>query len=71
MRHTFATRLIAKWSQNRVPLSRNLLPLSRYMGHKNFNETWWYVSPDNTALGAAAVRFHAFQKTSTQHNDQP
>lgn len=73
LRHTFATRTIAKWSKKRTPLSGNLLSLSRYMGHKSFNETWWYVSPDNTALGAVAAQFHAFQKTSLphSHSNQP
>lgn len=62
-RHSFATRLIAAWGRRAKPVPHYLLLLSRYLGHKSFNQTWWYVTPDCTALHAAAARFQAFQDT--------
>ncbi|MFA6960685.1 MAG: tyrosine-type recombinase/integrase [Verrucomicrobiota bacterium] len=60
-RHSFATRLIAEWARDPQPRPHRLLLLSRYMGHKQFNQTWWYVTPDCTALQAAAARFQTYQ----------
>jgi integrase len=62
-RHSFATRLIAGWGRRAKPVPHYLLLLSRYMGHKYFNQTWWYVTPDCTALNTAAARFQNFQDT--------
>jgi len=60
-RHSFATRHIAAWSRSAAPVPHHLLLLSRYMGHKQFNQTWWYVTPDCTALQNASDRFNSFQ----------
>ena len=68
-RHSFATRLIATWGRRTKPVPHYLLLLSRYMGHKQFNQTWWYVAPDCTALHAAATRFQTFQDTQS-HPEQ-
>ena len=62
LRHTFATRRIAAWSRRAVPVPHYLVLLSRYMGHKQFNATWWYVSPELSALQHAAQRFQQFQQ---------
>jgi len=43
-RHTFASRWIAEWSVQAKPVSHYLLLLARYLGHKNFASTWWYVT---------------------------
>jgi integrase len=68
LRHTFATRRIAAWSRRATPVPHYLTLLSRYMGHKQFNATWWYVSPDLSALKGAAQLFQHFQhdKSSNQ-----
>jgi integrase len=62
LRHTFATRLISAWSRRAKPVPHYLLLLSRYMGHKSFNATWWYVSPDCSSLQGAAQLFQRFQR---------
>jgi integrase len=61
-RHTFATKLIARWSRQRAPLAHRLVLLSRYLGHKYFQHTYWYVQREPAALKAAATRFEHFQR---------
>jgi integrase len=68
LRHTFATRLISAWSRRAMPVPHYLLLLSRYMGHKSFNATWWYVSPDCSSLQGAAQRFQRFQRDQTSND---
>jgi integrase len=67
LRHTFATRRIAAWSRRATPVPHYLVLLSRYMGHKQFNATWWYVSPDMSALQDAAQRLHEFQQDKSSN----
>jgi integrase len=62
LRHTFATRTIAKWSRQSEPVAHHLQMLSRYLGHQNFTSTWWYVSSDPDSLQAAAKRFGRFHR---------
>lgn len=71
LRHTFATRLISTWSRRAKPVPHYLLLLSRYMGHKSFNATWWYVSPDCSSLQSAAQRFQRFQRHPTVNDSCP
>ena len=66
LRHTFATRHIAAWSRSSSTLAHRLLLLSRYLGHRHFHDTWWYVSADARALGAASKRFERFQHAHDQ-----
>ena len=63
-RHTFATRLISRWSRQSVPLANRLVLLSRYLGHKYFHHTYWYVQHDLSALRAAANRFEQYRRIS-------
>jgi integrase len=71
LRHTFATRLISSWSRRAKPVPHSLLLLSRYMGHKSFNATWWYVSPDCSSLKSAAQLFQRFQHDQTSPDSSP
>lgn len=71
-RHTFASRWIAEWSQHAQPISHHLLLLARYLGHKNFASTWWYVTSDPRSLRAAANtfrRFHHHNGPSRTHSN--
>jgi len=68
LRHTFATRLISGWSRRGEPVSHYLVLLSRYMGHKQFNATWWYISPDCSSLNSAMQRFRQFQQNQTTND---
>ncbi|MGO8926388.1 MAG: tyrosine-type recombinase/integrase [Limisphaerales bacterium] len=61
-RHTFASQRISQWSRQSQPLAHHLLLLARYLGHRTFNSTWWYVSSDPVALRAASERFRRFHK---------
>ena len=60
LRHTFATRHIAKWHYEAAPVAHRLLLLSRYLGHRSFGDTWWYISADPATLRQAASRFEQF-----------
>lgn len=60
-RHSFASRILSYWNRHDEPVAHHLLLLARYLGHKSFAETWWYVSPARADLEAAAARFHAYQ----------
>ena len=68
LRHTFATRLIAGWSRRGEPVPHYLVLLSRYMGHKQFNATWWYISPDCSSLKSAMQLFRKFQQNQTTND---
>jgi integrase len=59
-RHTFASGMISRWSRLSQPVAHHLLLLARYLGHRTFNSTWWYVSSDPLALRAASDRFRHF-----------
>ena len=61
-RHTFASRWIAEWSVQAKPVSHYLLLLARYLGHKNFASTWWYVTSDPRSLRSAADTFRRFHQ---------
>ncbi len=62
LRHTFATRHIARWNREGAPVAHRLLLLSRYLGHQNLNDTWWYISADPAMLRLAAERFEHFHR---------
>jgi integrase len=61
LRHSFATRLIAAWHRQARPLAHRLLLLSRYMGHRHFHDTWWYISSDPHSLQLASKQFCRFR----------
>ena len=69
LRHTFATKVIAKWIRQKAPVAHRLLLLSRYLGHRHFISTWWYVSSDPEALRSAAEQFRRFHNVSNRHDD--
>jgi integrase len=64
-RHSFATKMIARWSKQSVPLRHHLVLLSRYLGHEAFHQTYWYVGPDLPSLQCAAARFERYRHSST------
>lgn len=61
-RHTFASQRISDWSRQGQPVAHHLLLLARYLGHRTFNSTWWYVSSDPNALRNASDRFRHFHE---------
>lgn len=60
LRHSFATHRIAQWSRHKQPVAHHLLLLARYLGHRNFRSTWWYISREAASLGAAVNRFQRY-----------
>jgi integrase len=70
-RHTLATKLIAKWSQEQAPGAHHLLLLCRYLGHRSFRDTFWYVSADPAALASVAERFKRFWHARTESAHEP
>jgi integrase len=65
LRHRFATQWIARWSVKSVPLTHHLVLLSRYLGHRHFHDTYWYVQPEISALKKAAARFERYRRQPT------
>ena len=61
-RHTFASGRISQWSRQKQPVAHHLLLLARYLGHRTFNSTWWYITGDPIALRDASVRFRHFHE---------
>jgi integrase len=59
-RHTFATTHISRWSRQANPVPQRLVMLSRYLGHKYFRHTYWYVQHELAALKAASARFEHY-----------
>jgi len=68
LRHTFATRIIAQWSKRGDPIAHYLFLLVRYLGHRGFNSTWWYVSADPRSLRYAGNRFFKFHRSHAEPN---
>lgn len=68
-RHTFTTKLISRWSRQSVPLAHHLVLLSRYLGHKDFHQTYWYVGPDLPALQSASARLERYRYETTTENE--
>ena len=62
LRHRFASQWIARWSRQSVPLAHRLVLLSRYLGHRHFHDTYWYVQPESSALKKAAARFEQYRR---------
>jgi integrase len=65
LRHTLATNLITRWSRQSVPLAHRLVMLSRFLGHKYFHHTYWYVQHQRAALQAAAVQFECYRQETS------
>jgi integrase len=61
-RHTFATTLVSRWSRQANPIPQRLVLLSRYLGHKYFHHTYWYVQHEREALRSASARFDDYRK---------
>ena len=66
-RHTFATSWIAEWSRLRAPVAHHLLSLSRYLGHRHFAETFWYVSSDPQTLVGVGTTFQRYFRGPARH----
>jgi integrase len=64
MRHTFACRLLIRWSKHPVILDQRILWLMHYLGHTHVSNTYWYLSAIPDLMAQAAVHFEDYLKRS-------
>lgn len=59
-RHTFVCRRVQSWYESGLDANLLVPELSRYLGHKKIEDTYWYVTSTPELMGAAARRFTAY-----------
>jgi integrase len=57
LRHTFACRVLIKWSRRQQDLDHHLLLLMHYLGHSKIRHTYWYLTGVPELLRQAAAAF--------------
>jgi integrase len=58
LRHTFACRVLQKWQRVSTRLKEERIDwLSRYLGHENVSDTYWYLTATPELLASAMARF--------------
>ena len=56
-RHTFVCRRIQSWYESGADVNSLLPQLSRYLGHKKLQDTYWYITSTPALMNAATQRF--------------
>ena len=64
LRHSYACRILIRWSKTPVSLDQRILWLMHYLGHTHINHTYWYLSAVPELLGQAAAHFEKYSKHS-------
>ena len=59
-RHTFVCRRVQSWYEAGVEVDSLIPVLSRYLGHKKIQDTYWYITATPELMEAAAQRFTAY-----------
>jgi len=57
LRHTFACRVLLRWQRSRQGVAGRVVVLSRYLGHVEVRDTYWYLSAVPELLRQTAARF--------------
>jgi integrase len=57
LRHTLASRVLQRWLNTRRGAVNRILILSRYLGHRNVEATYWHLTALPQLLAEAAQRF--------------
>ena len=57
LRHTMASCVLQRWLTSRNGAGNRVLTLSRYLGHRNLEATYWYLTALPELLAEAAQRF--------------
>jgi integrase len=57
LRHTMASRVLQRWQASRKGAGTRLLILSRFLGHSDVEDTYWYLTALPELLAEAAQRF--------------
>ena len=60
LRHTFAVRRLRQWYAWRMDTVRLLPILSVYLGHKNLESSYWYLSATPELMNAASKLFETY-----------
>lgn len=55
LRHTFATRALAKCAMRREDVARDFVALSTYLGHGDIRSTYWYLEATPDLMGDIAA----------------
>ncbi|MEY8199124.1 MAG: tyrosine-type recombinase/integrase [Colwellia sp.] len=56
-RHTFVCRRIQSWYESGADVNSLIPQLSRYLGHKKIQDTYWYITATPELMSAGAKRF--------------
>ena len=59
-RHTFVCRRVQSWYETGMDINLLVPQLSRYLGHKKIQDTYWYITATPELMGAAAQRFTTY-----------
>jgi integrase len=62
LRHTYACRILIRWSKHPVILDQRVLWLMHYLGHTHIGHTYWYLSAVPQLLAQAAAHFEKHSK---------
>ena len=57
LRHTMASRVLQRWQASRKGAVNRMLILSRFLGHSDVEDTYWYLTALPDLLAEAAQRF--------------
>jgi len=57
LRHTMASRVLERWQSSRRGATNRILTLSRFLGHAQVEDTYWYLTALPHLLSEAAQRF--------------
>ena len=57
LRHTMASRVLERWQADRKGGVNRILILSRFLGHSDVEDTYWYLTALPQLLAEAAQRF--------------
>ena len=57
LRHTMASSVLQRWLSSRRGAVNRVLILARYLGHRNIEATYWYLTALPQLLAEAAERF--------------
>lgn len=60
LRHTFVSRRMIKWYQQKADINYWLPVLSTYLGHVKVSDTYWYISNVPELMHQASKRFEQF-----------
>lgn len=60
LRHSFATKALQNCHEGRDAIARHVVALSTYLGHSNFQSTYWYLEATSELLTDIASTCEAF-----------